>query len=117
MATLALCGFGGSVTGLTSVLNVREWEVTQTVDTPDATSMDSNGWVEWVACLKGASGTFRSFAKGVIGADASAVFKDKTGGYTISGAVIIQTIVTETPVDDLVSYTHTFVFTGSFTAA
>ena len=118
MSTSAICGSGGSVTGATGATEINFWEITQTVDAIEATSFDSSGWKERVACLKGASGTFRSLGESsTIGAHAGCAFKDAAAGYTISGAIIINRITIGTPVDGIVSFNHEFVFTGAVTAA
>ena len=117
MASNAICGSGGSVTG-PGATEIVSWEITQTVDAIDATSMSSLGWKERVACLKGASGTFKSIgSSSTVGAHAGCQFKDAAAGYTISGAIIISKITVGTPVDGIVSFDHAFSFTGSIVAA
>jgi hypothetical protein len=119
MATSALCGTSGTVTGPGGATEVVAWEVTRTVEAVDATSMDSDGFVERLACLKGGSGSFTT-----IGAPASAVgatsISCKTaasGGMTISGAIILTSVGYAVDVNGRAEYPHTFVFTGPITAA
>lgn len=115
MATSSICGSTGSITG---GVEIQNWEITITVDAPDATSMDSAGWKERVACLKGASGNFKSLVRMDTGAKSSVSFKDASvGGVTISGNIIVQKCTVNTPVDGVVNYTNEFVFTGTVTAA
>jgi len=114
MSTSALCGMNGSITG-TSALEINAWEITLTVDTPEATSFDSNGWKERVACLEGATGTFTSIgASSTTGLHAGCVFKTApAAGMTVTGDVIITRISDGTPVDGIVTFNHEFTFTGA----
>ena len=120
MSTAALCGMNGTVTGVTGITEITRWQIDQTIDALDATSMSSAGWKERIACLKGATGSFTTIGdEGVVGPDASAVFDTKSGagGYSISGNIIISKITINTPVDGVVSFDHEFVFTGTITVA
>ena len=115
MATAAICGMGGVVTGIAS--EITNWEISRTVDALDATSMASAGWKEKVACLKGATGSAKAFNKGSIGS-ASGSFKTASlGGNTISGSIIINRITCTTSVDGLVEFNHEFTFTGAINIA
>ena len=119
MATTSLCGYNGSVTGATGALEIQYWEINQNVDAQEATSFDSAGWKERVACLKGATGNFRSIGHpSTISGTKACVFKDQqVGGYTISGNIIITKIGHSTVVDGIVTFPHDFTFTGAVTAA
>ncbi len=86
------------------------------MDAIDATSFDSNGFKELIACLKGATGSFKSYVKRDIGATTLSLAV-AAGKFTISGSVIINKIDTETPVDGVVDHTHSFVFTGQVTVS
>jgi len=117
MSTAALCGYNGSVTG-TNALEIAVWEIDLNIDTPDATSFDSQGWKERVPCLEGATGTFKSIGlASTPGLHAGCTFKCSGGGPTVSGDIIINSIGDGTPVDGIVTFEHGFVFTGcpSFT--
>jgi len=118
MSTAALCGMSGSVTGATGALEIFSWEIVQTIDAIEATSFDSAGWKERIACLKGASGSFKSQgASSTVGKHVSAVFKDaQVGEYTISGNIVISKITIETPVADKITFNHEFNFTGTIVA-
>jgi hypothetical protein len=112
-ATAALCGYSGEVTGPSGVTEVTQWDVTLNVDAQEATSFDSDGWKERIACLKGGSGTFRSIgASSEVGAQTGS-FKTNALGLTIAGNIIITKIDVETPVNGIVSFTHSFNFTGA----
>jgi hypothetical protein len=119
MATSALCGSGGVVTGVGSVSEVTRWTIDQTIEALDATSMASNGWKERIACLKGATGSFTCVGVApAVGPDASVTFKTASvGGYTISGGIIISKVTVNTPVDGVVSFDAEFVFTGTITVS
>lgn len=95
-----------------------KFDIAQTVDIPDATSMSSGGWHEYIACLKGASGTLTCIGAkpNPEGGPTSATFKTKaTGGYNIAGNIIIQKTTVGTPVDEKVTFDVSFVFTGTIT--
>jgi hypothetical protein len=80
--------------------------------------MSSVDWVERVSCLTGATGTAKCYQKGTIGGPVAASFKTAaTGGATISGNIIIDDITCETPVDGLVTFDHSFKFTGTVTVS
>lgn len=116
MSSAALCGSGGSITTIAGVTEVTNWNFDRTVDSIDATSMSSSGWKEKVACLKKGSGSFTSIgAPAAVGA-ASGVFKVSATGNSISSAIIITEVTTNTPVDGIVSFNHSFVSTGTITA-
>jgi len=114
MATAAICGYDGSVSGVTGVTEVTQWTISRTVDANDATSMDSIGWKEFIACLKGGSGSFTSIGHEAAVGSYTATFKTKSsGGATISGAIIVQKCSVESSVAGIVTYNHDFVFTGA----
>jgi hypothetical protein len=112
MATASICGTGGSVTG-TGATEIYKWEVTVNKDAKDATSFESQGWKERVACLIGASGTFSSKnSPSTVGPHAGVAFKTSASGVAITGNIVISKVTTNTPVDDIITFDHTFVFTG-----
>lgn len=114
MATSALCGYSGTVTNAGASTEVTQWEITLNVDAQEATSFESDGWKERIACLKGGSGTFRSIGtSSTVGAHASAAFKTASAGLTITGNIIITRIDVETPVNGIVSFNHSFNFTST----
>lgn len=116
-ASAALCGYAGFITGAGGT-EVVSWEVTQTVEAVDATSMSSAGWKERVACLRGASGNFKTIGtSSTVGLHGTCTFTDAIGGYSIAGDIIINKISPNTPVDGIVSFTHDFTFTGAVAAA
>ena len=114
MSSSAICGLGGTLTGLTGATEIQSWQINQTVDALDATSMASNGWGENIACLLGATGsvkTLHAFNTGPYAISATT----GTSKYTIAGNVIVTKVTCETPVEGLVSYAGDFVFTGKIT--
>ncbi len=119
MATAAIAGYDGSVSGPSGVSEVTQWEIDLTVDSVDATSFDSNGWHEFIAGLQGANGSFTAIGSPpATGAASSATFKTKsTGGKSISGDIIVTSVKYTTPVEGRVEYAATFQFTGEVTVA
>ena len=117
MGTAALCGSGGVLTG-SGALEITNWQVDHTVDAQDATSMSSLGWVERVACLKGATGSFRSIGGAATLGAHSVTFKTASvGGYSIAGAILVSQVTVDTDVQGIVSFNHTFSFTGAITVS
>lgn len=115
MATAAICGTTGTVSGGTEVIS---WTVTKTQEAVEATSMASGGFKERIPCLIGATFSFTAIgAKPTMGA-ASGQFKTASaGGATISGAIIINKVSVETPVEGVVTFTAEGVFTGAVSVA
>ena len=118
MATAAICGSAGSVTGATGATEVSFWEITLAIDAVEATSFASAGWKERVPCLRGASGSFKSIgSSSTVGKHNACAFIDQIGHETISGTIVISKITVGTPVDGIISFNHEFSFTGTVTAA
>ncbi len=114
--TASLCGYDGSITG-SGATEIFYWEISVTKDAVEATSFDSVGWKERIACLTGATGTFRAYTTSTVGAHATVTFKTQSvGGSVIVGNIIINRIREEVPVEGAVTFEHSFVFTGSITA-
>lgn len=117
----SIAGFGGSVTGLTGVTEVKNWKIDLKIAKLDATCMagttgtGSVGWEEYIAGLQGASGSFTS--GGTVapsrGSDASASFS--TGSIVVSGSIFVERATANVPVDGVVSYDCEFAFSGSVT--
>ena len=108
MATIAKCGSTGSVSlgG-----EITAWEVSIELDTPEATSMASSGWKEYISCLKSASGTFTSLIPaGVVGSHTGVDFINDN--ETISMDIIISDLSISTPVDNRVEFSYSFLSTG-----
>lgn len=114
-ATTAIAGFDGSLTGPTGLVEVKNWKLDVTTEALDATSMSSGGYKEFVEGLKGASGSFTSQGTAIPARGLSAMtLKTKsTGGATITGSAIVNSVSVGDPVDGLVTYDGSFVFTGS----
>ena len=114
MSTGAICGLYGTVGGFTEI---TRWEIELTQEAIDATSMDSGGWLEFIACLKGGNGTFTSLSGGgAVGLKTGATFKTKsTGGVTFTGNIIISSKRVTVDVADKVTWDYAFVFTGAIT--
>ena len=117
MATTALSGKAGSISGITGT-EITSWEVAVTIEAVEATSMASGGWNEFVEGLSGATGSFECVGtKPVQGAKASVDFllKDSSGAIGISGDIIVSEVNTSTPHDGVVTYRANFSFTGEVT--
>ena len=115
MSTAALCGDLATVGGVDEAF---DWEVNLTQDAINVTSYDSAGWGENIACLKGATGSFKSYQSPTSVGPTSGQFKTASaGGFTISGSIIITKITCDTPVEGAVTFSSDFVFTGAVSAS
>jgi len=119
MSTSAISGKAGVVTGANSASEITEWSVSVTAEALDATSMDSDGWREFIIGLEGATGSLTCIgARPTSGAAASLSLKTKAaGGVEISGAAILSSIETSESVDGVVSHAAEFTFNGEVTVA
>lgn len=121
MATVAVCGSGGSITGagINGATEIKEWAITLTVDVLDATSMASAGWREKIFGLKGGTGRFTCIGVRpdpvTTAAAAAATFTQSTGGGTIAGTILLGSVEVQPAVDGVVSYVASFEFTGAIT--
>lgn len=114
--TTALAGYEGSVTGVAGTAEITSWTISLTQDVLDATSFDSSGWRQFVAGLKGATGSMT--AKGLdfdLGATASAVFTTKAGSKTFTASILINESTTSVPVDGIIEYSCSFTVCGEVT--
>ena len=108
MATTAICGYTGSVS---LCGEVTRWEFSEEQETPEATSMGSSGFKEYIACLKSASGTYDTLiACGSVGSNASVVFTNSKKSYTAD--IIITDLTCSVDVNDVIKFTYSWVSTG-----
>jgi hypothetical protein len=115
---MATCGYGGYITGVGSNIEVTNWSIDDSVDIYETTSMaiSGNGWKSRIACLAGAPGSFETVGAMVVPASyTSCAFH--AGPVTISGDIIVDKVSVSTDVADIVKYSHSFKFSGSYTAA
>lgn len=111
MATVSKCGMNGSVSlgG-----EVTAWNISLEEDIPEVTSMASDGFREYIPCLKSASGNFDTVTvAGVIGAHASVSFENDI--ETISMNIIVTDVEEVTDVADKVTWKYSLVSTGPVT--
>jgi len=107
----AIAGYGGTVDGACN--EVKSWEVTITTEMLDATDFCSSGWKEFVAGLKGATGTLTSTER-YTGAG-SIILANTLGGVSITGDVLWNEETITNAVDGLMEYAQSFTFTGEVT--
>lgn len=108
MATAAKCGSTGTVSEGTEITN---WTFSVKEETPDATSMSSNGWHEHLGCLQYGEGTFESLVTcGAIGARNGAQFSNDV--ETITADIIITNVDVSVGVGDLIKFKYSFITTG-----
>ena len=108
-STSAKCGYNGTISlgG-----EVTKWEFIEELDTPDATSMTSGGFHEYISCLKSASGSFETqTAMGAVGSHAGVTFEDDVVSYTLD--LIVTDIKNAVPVGDKITFTYSFISTGA----
>ena len=119
-SSVAYCGSTGSITGPGGITEIFDWTVNLDIDTHDVITMDSaDGWVNVVGCLKGGSGSYKSYSSGAtVGPIASIHLNSKSsGGVTISGAIIVNKCSTIVDVAGLVTWENSFVFSGDIAAS
>ena len=116
MTTSAKCGMSGSITGI-SGSEITNWSITLDQDIPEVTSMAStNGFREYLPCLKSASGSFDSFTSiGVIGTVVGLSFINAIETIGFSG--IITSVAVGTPVDGAVTFKYSVDSTGVITVS
>ena len=116
--TSALAGYGGSVTGGVTATEIRNWTMDLTQDIYDVTSYSSNGWKEFVAGLKGATGSYESVGDTVetVGSKAACVFNTGgTGDPSITADILVTNVNYNVPVDGEVGYSVDFTVCGAIT--
>lgn len=117
MATSALCGKTGSISG-SGGTEIKKWTVTVKTEPLDATSMASQGWHEFIEGLSGATGSFDCIGtKPTRGIAASLSLVTASGGITIAGRALISDVQVASDVAGVVTYTANFTFTGAVTGA
>lgn len=127
---MAISGKGGGVfVGINKVAEIKRWNIDIETDLLDSTNFDSNGWKEFAAGLKGASGSFEGNWDVANDAAGQKALQDATlGGTTVSlkldingtnnftGNAFINTSI-DVPVDDLATISFDFTFSGQVTYA
>lgn len=120
-----LTGVGGSVTFATGIVTgVRQWSVNESVNIRDATTFASGTAAAYAtAGVVSFSGSFERIVDSadanilnVAGATGDATFTLATG-KTYAGTIIIQSVGTPVPKDDLIIETVQFQGTGARTIA
>lgn len=119
MATAALSGKEGSVTGVGTITEVKRWNCAIRTALLDATSMASAGWEEFIMGLQGASGSIvcvGNEAPDHTAAIATLSLKsDGTNKFTIAGAALLSNVNFEVDHAGIVTMTADFSFTGEVT--
>ena len=116
MATAALSGKTGTATNVNSATEVTEWSVSLTEAALEASSFDSGGWEEFIAGLKGATGSIAG--KGTMpttGTASTLTLANSGGTISISGDAIMSNVTPTNAVGDVLTYSADFTFTGEVT--
>lgn len=117
--TSSIAGYGGSITGLTGVTEVKDWEAKLEIDLADATSMASQGWKEFVPTLMGGTGTAKCIGDAVPPygrTKLGLVLSTGEGKPQVEGDAYVKQVGVATPVGNLVEFSVEFTFTGEVTA-
>ena len=109
----AIAGYTGTVDGACN--EIKSWEVTISTEMLDATDFCSSGWREFVAGLKGATGTLTSTERYT--GTGNLVLANSAGGVSITGTVLWNEETIANSVDGLMEYTQGFTFTGEVVIA
>ena len=107
----AIEGKTGTVDGACN--EIKSWEVTITTDMLDATDFCSSGWREFIAGLKGATGTITSTERYTGGG--TITLTNSAGGVSISGSVLWHEETITNDVEGIIEYSQGFTFTGAVT--
>lgn len=107
----AVSGSTGTVDGVCG--EVKSWEVTISTDMLDATDFCSNGWNEFIAGLKGATGSLTSTER--YSGGSSIVLANSAGGVSISGDILWNEETFSNEVNGIVEYGQSFTFSGAVT--
>ena len=107
----AISGKTGTVDGACN--EIKSWEVTISTDMLDATDFCSDGWREFVAGLKGATGTITSTERYT--GSSSITLANSAGGVSISGDVLWNEETISNEVEGLIEYSQGFTFNGAVT--
>ena len=105
----AIAGNTGTVDGACN--EVKSWEITITTDMLDSTDFCSSGWREFVAGLKGATGTLTSTERYT--GSTSITLANSGGGVSIAGNVLWNEESFTNDVEGLLEYAQSFTFTGA----
>jgi len=109
----AIAGYTGLVDGACN--EIKSWEVTITTEMLEATDFCSNGWREFIAGLKGATGSITSTER--YSGSSTITLANSAGGVSISGDVLWNEESFENTVDGIIEYAQSFTFTGEATVA
>lgn len=112
-------GYGGSVSAGALVAGIKSWTLDYTVDMLDTTDFGSSGDKEYIAGLKGWSGTFDGNKDGLaqaLGASVTLTLTE-TASVNWQGKAFLTGLAINTAVDGLVGYSYTYMGTGSITVA
>jgi hypothetical protein len=117
MATIAISGKAGAITGPSGLAEVTRWSCDVEYELLDATSMESNGYAEYVLGLQGASGTLDAIGTPpALGSVGTLVLKTKTtGGRSITGAALIEKVSYTSAVDGRVEFGAAYKLKGTVT--
>ena len=118
MATAALAGHSGTVTGLTGIDEIKEWDCDIEFDLMDATSMLSAGWKEFIVGLKSGSGSLSAIgdtSPSIAGTQIASLKLDcgGAGALRVSGAAYLSNVTFKVAHDGLVEYGASFQFDGA----
>ena len=119
MATIAIAGCDGSVTGQDGGAEITSWTASLKVTALEATSMESNCFEEFIEGLKGGEGSFDAIGSDIVTGltTGNLVLRaaQAIGSRFISGPAIIEVGDYDVTVDGKVEYSASFKFTGAFT--
>jgi hypothetical protein len=112
MTSNAVCGYTGTVTGLSGAGEVTKWELVLTVEDHDVTSMSSLGWEDYLGCVKKGEWTLDTLiTMGPIGSITGTItLSNDLGSWSFKG--IVEKISTKTDANDVVTFTYSGVTTG-----
>lgn len=120
---------GGVYLGVNKVAEITNWSLDIEADMLESTNFDSSGWRQYVAGLKGWSGSFegewkmsdttgqKALQDALLGGTTVSIKLDVNGTNNYTGTAYISTQGVETPVDDLVTVNFDYQGSGALTYA
>ena len=111
---MAISGKTGIVVFTAGSLCATSWDVNFDVERLDASTFCSDGWKEYIAGLKGATGSVTSLEWRAIDPSTLSLVTLTNDDVVFSGSAFLNTAVTS-PVEGRVEYTYDIQFSGEIT--
>lgn len=126
---MAITGKSGSFkVGAVKVASLKNWKFDIDVDMKDISNFSSNGWKEFIAALKGFTGSVegdwaittdttgqKALQDALLGGTTVSAVFDVDGTHNYAGSVFVKKVSANEPVDDTVKFSCDLQGTGALT--